>query len=133
MLSTEVASHSNMNEQELCKKRLLDLSKQADIKGIVTFSDFLNLNELNIFALRDLARKTGVSSPTSKKKEVLIKEIVEIVSGKKEPQIKTKQGRPPKTFGYSFTNVFDFGGVQTLNQKIEESTDCETKTVAEIL
>ena len=38
-----------MNEQELCKKRLLDLSKQADIKGIVTFSDFLNLNELHIY------------------------------------------------------------------------------------
>lgn len=38
-----------MNEQDLCKKRLLDLSKQADIKGIVTFSDFLNLNELNIY------------------------------------------------------------------------------------
>ena len=38
-----------MNEQELCKKRLLDLSKQADIKGIVTFSDFLHLNELNIY------------------------------------------------------------------------------------
>lgn len=38
-----------MNDQELCKKRLLDLSKQADIKGIVTFSDFLNLNELNIY------------------------------------------------------------------------------------
>ena len=38
-----------MNEQELCKKRLLDLSRQADIKGIVTFSDFLNLNELHIY------------------------------------------------------------------------------------
>lgn len=38
-----------MNEQELCAKRLLDLSKQADIKGIPTFSDFLNLNELNIY------------------------------------------------------------------------------------
>ena len=38
-----------MNEQELCKKRLLDLSKQADIKGIATYSDFLNLNELNIY------------------------------------------------------------------------------------
>ena len=38
-----------MNEQELCKKRLIDLSKQADFKGIVTFSDFLNLNEQNIY------------------------------------------------------------------------------------
>lgn len=38
-----------MNEQELCKKRLQDLSRQAEIKDIVTFSDFLNLNELNIY------------------------------------------------------------------------------------
>lgn len=38
-----------MDEQELCKKRLIDLSKQADRKGIVTFSTFLNLNEQNIY------------------------------------------------------------------------------------
>lgn len=38
-----------MNEQELCKKRLLDLSRQAERKGIVLFSGFLNLNELNIY------------------------------------------------------------------------------------
>ena len=38
-----------MNEQELCKKRLIDISKQANRKGIVLFSDFLNLNELNIY------------------------------------------------------------------------------------
>lgn len=38
-----------MNEQDLCKKRLIDLSKQADFKEIVTFSDFLNLNEQNIY------------------------------------------------------------------------------------
>lgn len=38
-----------MNEQELCKKRLIDLSKQANRKGIVLFSDFLNLNEMNIY------------------------------------------------------------------------------------
>ena len=37
-----------MNEQELCKKKLIDLSRQANRKGIVLFSDFLNLNELNI-------------------------------------------------------------------------------------
>ena len=38
-----------MNEQDLCKKRLIDLSRQAQIKDIVTFSSFLNLNELNIY------------------------------------------------------------------------------------
>lgn len=38
-----------MNKEELMlRKRLTELSKTADIRGIVTFSDFLNLNELNI-------------------------------------------------------------------------------------
>lgn len=36
-------------EDELLKKRLLDLANLADRRGIATFSDFLNLNELNIF------------------------------------------------------------------------------------
>jgi RNA-binding protein YlmH len=51
-----------MDEQELCRKRLLDLSKQADRKGIVMFSDFLNLNEQNIFhtAERSLVTRTGL-------------------------------------------------------------------------
>lgn len=97
-----------------------------------------NLNELNIFALRDLARKTGVVSPTSKKKDQLIKEIVEIISGKKKPaEDKPKQGRPPKTFGYSFANVFnnnveagfDFGS-QTLNQDVDEYEVENLTTVA---
>lgn len=36
-------------EEELFQKRLLDLARQADNRGIVTFTDFMNLNELNIF------------------------------------------------------------------------------------
>ena len=68
-----------------------------------------NLNEYNIFALRNLARQTGVRSPTSKKKDVLIKEILDIRSGKQTPQTDEKrQGRPPKTFGYDMSNAFDF-------------------------
>ncbi len=38
-----------MNEQDLCKKRLMDLSRQADRKGIALFSDFLNLDEQNTY------------------------------------------------------------------------------------
>ena len=38
-----------MKEQELCKKRLIDLANQAMQREIVTFSNFLNLNEQNIF------------------------------------------------------------------------------------
>ncbi len=36
-------------EESILAKRLVDLSRQADQKGIVTYSDFLNLNEQNIF------------------------------------------------------------------------------------
>ena len=36
-------------EEELLKKRFIDLANAADRRGIVTFTDFLNLNELNIF------------------------------------------------------------------------------------
>lgn len=65
------------------------------------------LNELSIFALREFARRTGVYAPTSKKKGQLIEEIIEISEGKKQPYIaKTKQGRPPKNYGYPFAEVF---------------------------
>ena len=94
------------------------------------------LDQLNIFALRDLARRTGVNSPTSKKKDLLIKEIVEIVSGKKEPHIaKSKQGRPPKVFGYDFANVFSnetFGvdlSKQTLNQNVVNGDELDVVTI----
>ena len=51
-----------MNEQELCKKRLIDLSKQANRKGIVLFSDFLNLNELNIYRQSEKLFETKTES-----------------------------------------------------------------------
>lgn len=85
------------------------------------------LNELGIYALREFARRTGVKSPTSKKKEQLIKEILEIREGKMAPQgTKSKQGRPPKNYGYLgnvFPNMFSNGEfsqnpVIVLNQKI---------------
>ncbi|MCQ2556071.1 MAG: hypothetical protein MJ149_01935 [Clostridia bacterium] len=63
------------------------------------------LNELSIFALRELARRAGVASPTSKKKEELIVGILDITEGRAMPHIaKTKQGRPPKNYGYPFAN-----------------------------
>ncbi len=87
------------------------------------------LNELSIFALRELARQTGVYAPTSKKKGELIKEIIEISEGRKKPYVaKTKQGRPPKGLGYplvnvlmsnnnSYTNFPKFSNTITLNQE----------------
>ncbi len=37
-----------MEKQELFKKRMLELSKKAYYRGILTYSDFLDLNEQNI-------------------------------------------------------------------------------------
>lgn len=87
------------------------------------------LNELSIFALREVARRTGVSSPTSKKKQQLIEDIIAINNGVKKPHIpKTKQGRPPKTFGYDVSNIFNaknqqapaFSKNAALNQNCED-------------
>jgi len=97
------------------------------------------LNEYNIFALRDLARRTGVKSPTSKKKEVLIREIIDIRSGKQAPQVEEKrQGRPPKTFGYNMSNVFSFMDEHDVSelafkQADEDFADGELVTVSGVL
>ena len=64
------------------------------------------LYDLNIYALRELGRRVGVNSPTSKKKDELIKDILSIQSGEKEPvQQKTKQGRPPKNDNKAQKNI----------------------------
>ncbi len=62
-----------------------------------------NLEDMSIFALREFARRVGVASPTSKKKEQLIAEIIEIREGKRQPNLNSqKHGRPPKQ-----NNLFD--------------------------
>lgn len=55
------------------------------------------LDKLGIYQLRIYARKMGVDHATTLKKEVLIEEIIKVVSGEKAPHIRTtKKGRPPK-------------------------------------
>lgn len=98
------------------------------------------LNELSIFALRELARRTGVYAPTSKKKGELIREIIDISEGKKQPHIaKTKQGRPPKDIGYSFDDILmpkshmNFAQetkTYTFNQKKSDDLSDDIKTIS---
>jgi len=40
-----------MDKDQLIQKRFIDLSNMADKKSIVTFSDFLDLNDLNLFSM----------------------------------------------------------------------------------
>ena len=35
--------------EERTRQRILDLANLADRRGIITYTDFMNLNELNIF------------------------------------------------------------------------------------
>ena len=64
------------------------------------------LNDLSIFALRELARRTGVTSPTSKRKNELIDEIIAIREGRQQPSTSsTRQGRPPKNFMFNLDSV----------------------------
>ena len=54
-----------------------------------------DLKKLSVFELRKLARSMGVISPTSKKNNELISEILAIHNGEKTPTF-SKMGRPPK-------------------------------------
>lgn len=56
------------------------------------------LDGLGVYELRELARSIGVSSPTTKKREVLCREIMQISTGAVKVDLNTpKKGRPPKT------------------------------------
>ncbi len=57
------------------------------------------LDKLGIYDLRRVARLCGVSSPTSKRRDVLINEILRIQAGELKPIFNNKIGRPVKSFG----------------------------------
>ncbi len=79
------------------------------------------LEDLNIFALREYARRMGVNSPTSKKKDELIKEILDIKNGVKSPVNSTNKGRPPKEFTFNIMEYQpDFSTNIVLHQEREE-------------
>ena len=75
------------------------------------------LNDLSIFALRELARMVGVASPTSKRKDDLIKEITAIKEGKQQPVLmSTRQGRPPKNSVINLETIIQDDKLLTLKQ-----------------
>lgn len=70
------------------------------------------LARMDIHELRDMARALGVASPTSKKKDVLIEDILAIVYGRAMPEYKNaNRGRPAKNnFNFNFApNAGSFG------------------------
>lgn len=62
--------------------------------------------DLNIYELRDIARKIGVKNPTTKKRDVLVKEIEQIKRGELQPYFSTtKQGRPAKNLNLKIVDL----------------------------
>lgn len=72
------------------------------------------LQQLNIHELRSLARSFGVKSPTSKKHQVLVEEILKIQEGSLKATVTTK-GRPPKSRGSNFNSVVEQDNVIGVN------------------
>ena len=60
------------------------------------------LEQINLYSLRVIARDMGVRAPTSLTKSVLIDEIIKIQSGVKKPYVPNKRGRP---VGKSITEI----------------------------
>ena len=52
------------------------------------------LQQINLYSLRNIARNIGVRAPTALTKLKLIDEIIKIQSGQKEPCIPSRAGRP---------------------------------------
>ena len=58
--------------------------------------DIEKLRTLNLYQLREVGSKIGVRNPTALKAERLRQAIVDVVTGKVEPYLKIKSGRPHK-------------------------------------
>ena len=63
------------------------------------------LDQINIHALRNMAREVGVRAPTSLNKQTLIDEIMQIASGNKQAYWSTKGGRHVKNFAIEDINT----------------------------
>ena len=62
----------------------------------------VELDKVNIFQLREIAREIGVNSPTSLKRDHLISAINDIITGKTAPTVKSSRGRPTKSSSEPF-------------------------------
>ena len=68
-------------------------------------NEYDRLKGSSVYQLRTLARDVGVHAPTTKTVDILIKEIIDIKTGKLKPQ-KSKMGRPPKNQN-NLIKIFD--------------------------
>ena len=80
----------------------------------------LNIDELGVYELRELARKLGVKSPTTKKIAQLKEEIRLIQSGQMRGVSTNKIGRPPKSMTRQAGDIAAYFIPQDIAQMINE-------------
>lgn len=85
----------------------------------------LNIDELGVYELRELARKLGVKSPTTKKIAQLKEEIRLIQNGQMRGVSTNKIGRPPKSMTRQVEGLSAFFIPKDIAQIINErNTNC---------
>ena len=88
-----------------------------------------SLEDLSIYELRDVARNVGVQSPSSKKKDVLIQSVKDIISGKQKPHVKTSnKGRPARSIAQMST-IFDVMMPSILDEPINTLNVNDSDTI----
>ena len=95
--------------------------------------DVFQLYEMDIHALRNIAREVGVKSPTTLTKKALIDEILQIENGNKQPCIPTKKGRPPKNNGanqkFEIEKIVDENTMELKSNTKKEFIACILKEI----
>ena len=98
------------------------------------------LETLNISILREIGREIGVKSPTSKKKEVLIEEVMAIQNGTLAPDNFNNKGAPPKSKinlscflveDYADNQNFDYTTIKNDQEKLVFNDSLKDAFVAE--
>lgn len=96
------------------------------------------LESKGIHSLRPIGRAVGVYSPTNKKKEQLIDEIIAIAKNQADPAPKSARGAPPKQAEYDLSIIEDiekcrqyFAGTQIESEQEVNKLVAESPTVDE--
>lgn len=90
------------------------------------------LDQLHLSVLREIGRRIGVKAPAGKKKEDLIKDILDIQSGKLLPCEPSTQGAPPKIkIDVSEFLVKDYSSVKAENTGITFADSASGERVME--
>lgn len=79
------------------------------------------LESIGIFELREIGREIGVHSPTTLKRDVLAKKIIDIYEGKIKPITRNNRGRPVKATGNTKVVVSNVKNQAELNYDLNET------------